>query len=703
MKPDLETQRKIRSYLLGEADEAERESIETMILTDDQLFEELMVVEDEIIDEYLNHKLSPEARSRFEDHFLNSPERLEQLRFGRIFDRYVSSQSADSSLSLKPVASSPSWFSKLYSSPVRLVVFAVLLVVIGLVTWQAFFRQSDVEKGLVALNVAFREERPTEARISNLDYAPFPTKRAGQSTIKVDQNELNRAELTLLEALKKDPTPEVRHALGKVYLAKREFDRAIEQFDGSIASDPGNSQVYADLGAAWLEKGKLNIEGAEPGKGMEESGRALENLNKALSLNPNSLEALFNRALCEEQLRLNAQAETDWREYLNRDSTSRWAEEARRRLQVLEDKKRGTAQTTEDLFKTFLQAYDSKNDDAAWAALGLSRGRTGNLIVESLLDEFFRRSEESNNEEAGAVLRKLSYAGAVEAASVGDVFTRDLVSTLRAANGAQREQIAEGRKLIKQALEHYNKSEFKTAIDIFSTADRKFLEANDECHHMFVTAFVGYCYLRWQESAKALQIFQALSQQFAARNYKSMLAQSLLAQADALNGQSEYSKVLERANESLSLSNQIQDKATTIRCLSARTAVQLIISDYNESLRAAFDALRVAEDLPFDPKVNWPFYHESSLDFYFLGLPTTALAFETEALRLATISRTPLLISRSHDRLAVLQEHLGNYSRGDKEQRVGACGRREAYRSEDTHERPGSRRDDPRQLVSRNQ
>ena len=42
MKPDSETQTKIRSYLLGEGDEAEREAIETMILTDHEFFEELL-------------------------------------------------------------------------------------------------------------------------------------------------------------------------------------------------------------------------------------------------------------------------------------------------------------------------------------------------------------------------------------------------------------------------------------------------------------------------------------------------------------------------------------------------------------------------------------------------------------------------------------------------------------------------------------
>ena len=662
MKPDLVTQSKIRSYLLGQVDEPEHEAIENAILTNEELFEELLVVEDEIIDEYVNGKLSPEARSHFENYFLAAPERIEQLRFARVFERYVSSQPAP-----EPVPSRfwPEWVYSLYTSPAKIAVFAVLLLAIALGAWQIFFRQSDVDKGLIALNAAYREERPIEARISNFEYAPFVISR-GLAEEKVDQKQLSRAELTLLDALTAHPSPEVHHALGKVYLAKKEFDKAIEQFDTAIKSDPNSAQLYADLGAAWLEKGKVDTQGADSGKGMAELGRALENLNKALGINPNSLEALFNRALCEEQMTLYAQAENDWREYLNRDSTSAWANEARRRLQLLEEKKKRASVKKEDLFNNFLRAYESRSDDAAWSALSLSRGRTGNLIVESLLDEFFRLSAQKSNEEADAVLRKLSYAGEIEAAKVGDVFTRDLVRTLKVANALQRERIARGRELIKQAIGSYNESEFKEAIEVFSTADQEFLEAGDECNHMFVEAWIGYCYLRLQESDKALQIFQRLSQQFAARNYKSMLAQSFHGQADALNGKNEFSKVLERLHESFTLSQHIQDNANAVRYLQASTSVQLILGDYSESLRATFHALQLSEELPIDPKLTWPFYHEASLDFYFLGLPTSALLFEREALRLATTADLQLQASRSYDRLALIQEHLGSYSEAMK-------------------------------------
>src|ERR1044072_6675708 len=156
MKIDPETQARIRSYLLGEANEAECQAIETMILSDDELYEELLALEDEVIDEYLNEKLNPEVRSRFEKHFLTTPEHLEQLQFARAFDRYVSSQTAPTPKS-NPSHGWQQWVHSLYSSPVKIAVFALVLLVLALGAWQMFFRQSAVNKGLIALNAAYRE------------------------------------------------------------------------------------------------------------------------------------------------------------------------------------------------------------------------------------------------------------------------------------------------------------------------------------------------------------------------------------------------------------------------------------------------------------------------------------------------------------------------------------------------------------------
>jgi tetratricopeptide (TPR) repeat protein len=316
MTPTPEVQERLRRYLLGQLADDAREGIEKDLLASEELFQELLMAEDEIIDEYLAGKLDEAGRAAFENHFLATPERHDQLKFGRAFNRFLSSEAASSQAhTVSSSSRSRGWSQTLSSSPLRIGILAILVIGIAFGVWRIFFHQSEVDKGLVALNAAYREQRPLESRISSLNYAPYVTTR-GPGDERIDQNELRRAELTLLDALNKNPTPEVRHALGKVFLAKKEFDKAIEQFDEALKGAPKDAQIYSDLGAAWLEKGRIDRDSKEAGKGMEELGRAQESLGKALELNPNVLEAQFNRALCRQYLMLSQQAAEDWREYL---------------------------------------------------------------------------------------------------------------------------------------------------------------------------------------------------------------------------------------------------------------------------------------------------------------------------------------------------------------------------------------------------
>ena len=63
MTPTPEAQELIRRYLLGQLGDGVREKLEQDLLTSKDLFEELLVVEDELIDEYLSSRLDEEERA----------------------------------------------------------------------------------------------------------------------------------------------------------------------------------------------------------------------------------------------------------------------------------------------------------------------------------------------------------------------------------------------------------------------------------------------------------------------------------------------------------------------------------------------------------------------------------------------------------------------------------------------------------------
>ena len=72
-------------YLLGEASDPERERIEAEFFADDDAFQEMLVAEDDLIDDYARGELSADEREQFERRFLTSSEGRERVHFARSF------------------------------------------------------------------------------------------------------------------------------------------------------------------------------------------------------------------------------------------------------------------------------------------------------------------------------------------------------------------------------------------------------------------------------------------------------------------------------------------------------------------------------------------------------------------------------------------------------------------------------------------
>jgi hypothetical protein len=84
-----EGQKQNRFYLLGNLPPKSLAGLEERLLADKGSYEELLVAEDELIDEYLADRLSAAERESFESHFLITQERQQKLRFSRAFRKYV--------------------------------------------------------------------------------------------------------------------------------------------------------------------------------------------------------------------------------------------------------------------------------------------------------------------------------------------------------------------------------------------------------------------------------------------------------------------------------------------------------------------------------------------------------------------------------------------------------------------------------------
>ena len=63
----------MRRYLLGELSEQERDQLDQRYFSDDEQFEILSALEDELVHDYVSGDLSDQESKRFEAHNLKSP------------------------------------------------------------------------------------------------------------------------------------------------------------------------------------------------------------------------------------------------------------------------------------------------------------------------------------------------------------------------------------------------------------------------------------------------------------------------------------------------------------------------------------------------------------------------------------------------------------------------------------------------------
>jgi hypothetical protein len=105
LTPELEAT--LRRFVLGGLDEAARAALEEQLITDADVFEALGVVEDELIEEYLDRTGTNPDRTAFEQSFLTSPQRLARLRLAKSLRKHASHGRAAEPARLQP--KQPSW------------------------------------------------------------------------------------------------------------------------------------------------------------------------------------------------------------------------------------------------------------------------------------------------------------------------------------------------------------------------------------------------------------------------------------------------------------------------------------------------------------------------------------------------------------------------------------------------------------------
>ncbi len=217
-------------------------------------------------------------------------------------------------------------------SPSRTTWLAIAAVIAAIaigapIVWQRVARQRVPGIGDL-VDLVPRGIRLVEPRVSGgFAYAPYRgSMRASGSFPDTQRLRLGGAAANAIEYADRDASPDAQHVAGvALLLAEDDPLKAVDRLRIASERAPGDARIANDLASArYTAAQTLGRASLYP--------EALAAADQALRTDAGLPEALFNRALILERLGLAQEARRAWEKYLAVDSSSPWAEEARRRM-----------------------------------------------------------------------------------------------------------------------------------------------------------------------------------------------------------------------------------------------------------------------------------------------------------------------------------------------------------------------------------
>jgi tetratricopeptide (TPR) repeat protein len=198
-------------------------------------------------------------------------------------------------------------------------------MLIAVIAFPLLRRRNDPIARLIALAPA--SARQVEPRLSGgFAWAPYRgPMRSTDSAADAERLKLGGAAGDAIDRAQRDGSEQAQHAAGIALVLVDQPAQAVDRLRIVAEQSPNDVHVWSDLAAA---RYAAAVELQRPSLLPE----ALAAADRALRIDPKSAEALFNRALILEHLGPAGEARKAWLRYLDVDSSSSWATEARAHL-----------------------------------------------------------------------------------------------------------------------------------------------------------------------------------------------------------------------------------------------------------------------------------------------------------------------------------------------------------------------------------
>ena len=659
---DAEEQNAIRKYLLGTlSDKVKMREIEENLLANDDFAERLSAAENELVEDYLDSRLTESENRRFTEFFLFSGHGKQKPRLTQNLRKYAA-QNKTKAVKENTEKKIGFWDWRFLPATVRFA--AVILLAAGTVfgVWRMFFYQSDVEKGLAQLRAAYSGQRPTESRISaDLDYAPLSVPR-GEKPPAANQSALIRAGSYFSSALEDPRDAGAHHALGMFYLTQGKFDDALREFDLALDLEPDNAKFNNDLSALYFEKAKLDEEGGQSGEVMEALALALKSVNRALEIDNSLLEALFNKALILQKMQVITQAGEAWEKYLERDSSSRWAEEGRKQLDLLRQKQQEPKDKSQ-ILQDFFEAYREGDNEAAWKVASQTKELiTGVMVQSQLTRKFLEADTNGRKEEADEILSALAYLGELEKQKAGDLYFSELADYYQNTDQVQRGKLLDAQQKLEEGHQLIKDTKFTQALEVLTNAKKMFISAGDLWESSVAEYQISYSLSRIDRIKESNEKSLALSNFAEQKNYKwlQVLADGWVGGTYFLIGES--SKAVLYDERALKLAEEISDNYNIHRILVQLMEIYRSVGEPHQALLYTFRNLALPDSYHIFPRQKWRDLNYATEILYRFKFYDAAVAFGEESVNFARhVAQDNWMLRTSRRNLALIYGELKKY------------------------------------------
>lgn len=501
----LKNESEIRQYILGQLDdEATIDRIDELLFTDEDFAEQVIALEDSLIDDLVHGELSAAEAAALKSRASENISLQQRIAVSTALAERAVRPQVDAA---RPSLSFLDSISAFFKQPIIAGAFAVgiILIIAAVVFWRD--PSSDEFADLRAI---YKNERPTQARISDFDHAPLVTRRGAAEEREAAR--LRRIELALLERTEKEPTSKSYHELGRFYLTQQRFPDAISALERSISLDPKNVRALNELGSTYFERARTEDASAR----FKTLTLALDKFAAAIEISPQDTASLFNLAQTQQALELRTEAKASWQRYLELDSSTGWAEEARKALERLDQG--GISKTESQAVDDTLAAVANGDAETAFSIQSQTREMAAELWVpRQLIRRFVDAKARGDDVEAARTIEALKFVGELERSRNADFFVSEIASHYQSTadisgSAAADSLLSEGYALLKSKKIEMAQAKFAESRD-------RFAAAGDRWMSMMADLWVAHALTDVSKLAESDEILTRLSNECKARKY----------------------------------------------------------------------------------------------------------------------------------------------------------------------------------------